>query len=104
MTLGKKNSNKNYDEDGILASRGIMNEIIFEQLKNYFLIELKNNTYDVNDFDVSFARGLSLEDGTATLTQFTGSIIGQTLNSILRKENEKKWKILLCGGGKKTKF
>ena len=32
-----------------------------------------------------------MEDGTATLTQFTGSIIGQTLNSILRKENEKKW-------------
>ena len=104
-TWVRKNSNKNYDEDGILASRGIMNEIIFEQAQELFSNRIKkNNTYDVNDFDVSFARGLSLEDGTATLTQFTGSIIGQTLNSILRKENEKKWKILLCGGGRKNKI
>ena len=28
---------------------------------------------------------LSLEDGAATLTQFTGSIIGQTLNSHFAK-------------------
>ena len=25
---------------------------------------------DTNDFDISFARGLSLEDGAATLTAF----------------------------------
>ena len=32
-------------------------------------------SYDVNDFDVSFVRGLSLEDGAATLTEITSKII-----------------------------
>ena len=105
-TWVRKNSNKNYDKDGILASRGIMNEIILEQAQELFSNrnKKKKNTYDVSDFDVSFARGLSLEDGTATLTQFTGSIIGEALDSILRKENGKEWKILLCGGGRKNKI
>ena len=47
----------------------------------------------MNDFDISFARGLSLEDGSATLTDFTASIIGETLTSILSNskiENIKK--------------
>ena len=35
-------------------------------------------SFDTNDFDISFARGLSLEDGAATLTDFTASILGRT--------------------------
>ena len=31
---------------------------------------------------VSFMRGLSLEDGAATLTEFTAKIISSSLNSI----------------------
>ena len=41
---------------------------------------------DVNDFDVSFARGLSLEDGAATLTDFTGRIIGDISKDPKKKD------------------
>ena len=58
---------------------------------------------DVNDFDVSFARGLSLEDGTATLTDFTGRIIGAALFTLLSDVREKIFRVLVCGGGRKNK-
>ena len=59
----------------------------------------------MNDFDISFARGLSLEDGAATLTDFTAaSIIGETLTSILSNSKIENIKIITCGGGRKNKF
>ena len=102
----RKKSNKKYDQDGALALRGDRNEIIFEQAQ-----ELYNNrnikkklSFDTNDFDVSFARGLNLEDGVSTLTDFTASIIGEELFSCIKKEaNEKIQDILVCGGGRKNK-
>ena len=43
---------------------------------NFMQIEkIKKASFDTNDFDISFSRGLSLEDGAATLTEFTASII-----------------------------
>ena len=47
---------------------------------NFFIIDRKKNlSLDVNDFDVSFVRGLSLQDGAATLTDFTAKVIGESL-------------------------
>ena len=63
----------------------------------------KTLSIDVNDFDVSFARGLSLEDGAATLTDFTGRIIGAALFSLLSEVREKLFRVLICGGGRKNK-
>ncbi len=101
----RNNSNKKFDLDGQLASMGTKNEIIFEQAQE--LYTNRNNkkklSFDTNDFDISFVRGLSLEDGVATLTDFTASIIGEEL-SIFIKETDKKIKdVLLCGGGRKNK-
>ena len=81
----RKNSNKKFDEDGQLASIGKTNEIILEQAQELYSNRSNKKTLslDVNDFDVSFARGLSLEDGAATLTDFTGRIIGAALSSLL---------------------
>ena len=45
----------------------------------------KKNSFDVNDFDVSFVRGLSLEDGAKTLTVFTANIISESINEIVTK-------------------
>ena len=61
----RKNSNIKFDKDGSLANRGKVNEVILEQAQELYLNKKKTNTFslDVNDFDVSFARGLSLEDG-----------------------------------------
>ena len=102
----RKNSKNNFDFDGILAAKGIRNDIIFEQAQELFSnkIDQKTLSFDVNDFDVSFARGLSLEDGAATLTDFTASIIGTTLSSQLSNVSDKPWKVLVCGGGRKNNF
>ena len=61
-------------------------------------------SFDTNDFDVSFIRGLNLEDGVKTLTDFTASIIGEELSSYLKNSKEKIQNILLCGGGRKNKI
>ncbi len=104
-TWVRKNSNKKFDQDGLLASSGTKNEIIFEQAQELYM-NIDNNkkkSFDTNDFDVSFVRGLSLEDGAATLTDFTGSIIGEKLSLSLETYKKKIKNILLCGGGRKNK-
>ena len=57
---------------------------------------------DTNDFDVSFARGLSLQDGATTLTDFTARVIGTSLSGIISKESKDSFKVLVCGGGRKN--
>ena len=66
-------------------------------------INKQKKSFDTNDFDISFARGLSLEDGAKTLTDFTASIIGEEL-SLSRKESDKLNEILVCGGGRKNLY
>jgi anhydro-N-acetylmuramic acid kinase len=102
----RKNSNKKFDNDGFLASIGKKNEIIFEQAQELYMNRKnkKKLSFDTNDFDISFVRGLSLEDGAATLTDFTAGIIGEELSLSLKNEKEKIKEILLCGGGRKNKI
>ena len=101
----RNNSNKKFDEGGNLALSGTKNEIIFEQAQElYSNRESKEKkSFDTNDFDISFARGLSLEDGVTTLTDFTAAIIGQELISTIINSNQKIKEILICGGGRKNK-
>ena len=101
----RKNSNQKFDKEGKLASIGKTNEIILEQAQELYSNRPNQKTLslDVNDFDVSFARGLSLEDGTATLTDFTGRIIGAALFALLSDVREKIFRVLVCGGGRKNK-
>ena len=100
----RNNCKQKYDIEGELASLGNVNEIIFEQAQELYS-NRKNKekiSYDINDFDISFSRGLSLEDGAATLTKFTANIIGETISLFLKKEFLIK-NILICGGGRKNK-
>ncbi len=101
----RKNSNKKFDKDGILATSGTRNEIIFEQAQELYMNRniKKKLSFDTNDFDISFVRGLTLEDGATTLTDFTASIIGEELTKALKISKEKISKVLLCGGGRKNK-
>ena len=67
---------------------GNINEIILEQaLETYeHNFQKKNNiSLDTNDFDISFARGLGLEDGAATLTAFSAKIITSKINFLLKR-------------------
>ena len=53
-------------------------------------------------------KGLSLEDGAATLTDFTASIIDIGLANLIKKNKHEdelhNSKILICGGGRKNKY
>ena len=101
----RKNSGKKFDQDGNYASRGSKNEIIFEQAQELYMNRnnKKKLSFDINDFDISFVRGLNIEDGAATLTDFTASIIGEELSLSLNHLEEKIQEVLLCGGGRKNK-
>ena len=102
----RSNSNKKFDLNGEIASRGQINEIILEQALELFSNRKNKDklSYDINDFDVSFARGLSLEDWAITLTEFTARIIGESLMNLIIEHKNTIKKILLCGGGRKNKF
>ncbi len=98
-------TSKKFDDEGKISDSGKINEIILEQAlethENNF--QRKDNiSLDTNDFDISFARGLSIEDGTATLTAFSAKIISSKINYLL-KDHDKKIKIIVCGGGRKNK-
>ena len=101
----RKNSKKKFDENGNLALIGEKNQIIFEQAQELYInrSNKKKLSYDTNDFDISFARGLSLEDGVATLTDFTARIIGEKITLALKNSDQKVKLLLLCGGGRKNK-
>ena len=91
------NSDKKYDKNGLIAKSGKINKIILDQsLENFYESDVfKKKSYDTKDFDLSFVRGLSLEDGAATLTEFTASILST-------KKMDKN--VYLCGGGRKNLF
>ena len=100
----RKNSNKKIDQDGHLALSGTRNEIIFEQAQELYMNRKdKKISYDTNDFDISFVRGLSLEDGVTTLTDFTASIIAEELTLSFKNLKKNIYDILICGGGRKNK-
>ncbi|MDA8584521.1 anhydro-N-acetylmuramic acid kinase [bacterium] len=101
----RKNSNKKFDLDGKIALSGVRNEIFFEQAQELYRNRKnkKKISFDTNDFDISFLRGLSLEEGVTTLTDFTASIIGKELSlSFKNLKKNKVQDILLCGGGRKN--
>ena len=103
----RKNSNKKFDKDGNIAKSGKVNELILNQALDNFE-SILNNSLDIKDFDISFVRGLSLEDGTSTLTSFTAEIITTSLKKLLNKNKYYSGKedpnIIVCGGGRKNKY
>jgi anhydro-N-acetylmuramic acid kinase len=119
----RKKSKKKFDLNGAIAASGIKNDVIFDKAlfnwdwkmdPDHHLHESKSfesnmkklrsklfqmRTYDIKDFDLSFAEGLSLEDGAATLTSYTAAIISNAINRIRNRG-----KIVVCGGGRKNNF
>ncbi len=91
------NSEKNFDKDGNIARSGKIDRFILEQsLDNFYNNNFnKKKSLDTNDFDISFARGLSLENGAATITEFTAEILSK---NILNND------AYVCGGGRKNQF
>ena len=102
----RSNTKNKFDQNGEIAKKGKINKIILNQALDNFENKFKQNSisFDTKDFSLGFVRGLSLEDGAATLTDFTGRIIGEGLLNFLSKAKNKLWKILVCGGGRKNKI
>ena len=100
----RKNSKERFDKNGELAKAGKTDKIILNQaIDNFDNIKNKKKlSFDVKDFDLNFVRGLSLEDGLSTLTDFTASIIYQSVINENNYFKDKDLKILICGGGRKN--
>ncbi len=100
----RKKTGKKYDKDGAIAKIGKKNILILNQaLDNHENLKNKNIlSYDAKDFDLNFVRGLSLEDGVATITEFTGSVLAEAILNFLNNLDNKPRKILVCGGGRKN--
>ena len=97
----RKNTNKKIDKNGEIALAGKIDQLILNQAIDNFKIKKYLKSMDIKDFDISFARGLSLEDGCATITNFTAYLIAQGLEYL---SNKNSIKFLICGGGRKNKY
>jgi len=95
----RNNSKKKFDKNGEFAKAGKIDQLILNQAIDNFKINSYSYSLDIKNFDVSFARGLSLEDGCATITDFTAYLIAQGLEHISKKNNIL---FLVCGGGRKN--
>ena len=82
-------------------------------LENFYSNYIRGKrSYDIGDFDLSFIKDLSLEDGAATLTVFTADIIITKMLIDIDKIDDPidvhaptpKDNIYVCGGGRKNKF
>ena len=95
----RKNSNKKFDESGNISKAGKIDQLITNQIIENFKIETYSKSLDIKDFDNSFARGLSFENGCTTITNFTGYLIAKGIENI---GTDNKIKYLISGGGRKN--
>ena len=100
----RKHTSYKYDLNGKAASIGKIDEIILNQaIENFENINTnKNLSFDIKDFDLSFVRGLSYEDGLSTLTKFTSEIICDSIIKNVKKNKTYKINLLVCGGGRRN--
>ena len=95
----KKTKGINYDKNGDIASSGNINKDIIKQFYEHeFYNVQQNHSFNRNEFDFSFVKGLEFEDAVATLTYFTALIISQNIKKNFDNEIE----IILCGGGRRN--
>ena len=100
----RKNSEFKYDEKGNIARKGKINVSIINQARENFNIKSYEKSLDTKDFDLSFVRGLSFEDGCATVTDFTAYLISQGIKFANNfKDRDTKF-YLISGGGRKNDF
>ena len=99
---------KNYDENGLVAKSGKINKLILDKAINKWITGLDNNivrpiSYDIGDYDYSFANKLSIEDGAATITEYSSEIYSHFINKIMKDYPYPKV-VIVCGGGRKNDF
>ena len=101
----RKNSKDYYDKEGLVARSGKTDKLILNQaLENFSAYSTYEKSLDVKDFDIFFAKGLSLENGAATITEFTAKLIADGITYANSKNKSINHNWLVCGGGRKNKY
>ena len=101
----RKNSKKKYDDLGLIARSGKTDQLILNQaIENFSQNFDYNKSLDIKDFDIFFAKGLNLENGTATITEFTARLIADGIKFLNKDMGTLNDNFLVCGGGRKNQF
>ena len=100
----KKNNSKSFDLGGNISKSGNVDKLILNQIVDNFEIKSYDKSLDISEFDLSFAKGLSLEDGGATITKFTAYLIAKGIDKLSKLNNLLPKQIFVCGGGRKNIF
>lgn len=86
-----------YDVDGNLAARGISHEqVVVGMMASPYFDEMPPKTLDRDDFNIQAVRGLSAEDGAATLTDFVVETVVSAQSHF--PSPPQAWYV--CGGGR----
>mgnify|MGYP006153038667 FL=1 len=97
----KSNDKMQFDENGKIAFKGSVDKNILDSyLSDTYYNSPPPKSLDVNDFNLSSIRGISLENSITTLSELTSCTIVDSFNFFSRKPK----KIILCGGGRKNKY
>ena len=99
----RNNKDLKFDKDGNYANIGKVDDLILNQAIDNFEFKSYETSLDVKDFDTSFVKGLSFEDGCATITKFTAYLISDGLRKINKQNNINPHHYIICGGGRKNK-
>lgn len=87
------------DRDGALSAQGRVHEAGLEDLLRHPHFALEGpKSLDRWDFSLDAARNLTVEDGAATLAQFTAEAIGLGLKA----SHHLPRRLIVCGGGRKN--
>lgn len=88
-----------FDPDGALAAAGRVDDAVLTAMLDHPFFELPApKSLDRNDFTIQPARGLSTEDGAATLTAFTAQTVEEGLRILPRRPR----RLIVAGGGRRN--
>ena len=97
----KSNDKIQFDKNGDLAFKGRIDKSILDNyLSDPYYKTLPPKSLDVNDFNLSPVREISLQNSITTLSELTSVTIVNSLNFFLHRPQ----KIILCGGGRKNRY
>jgi|TARA_R100000501_G_scaffold14543_2_gene26271 anhydro-N-acetylmuramic acid kinase len=86
-----------YDQDGELAARGAAHEeVLATMLDTDWFDRSPPKSLDRQDFSLAAVRGLTAEDGAATLTAFTAMTVVQAMRHVPKRPQ----RLLVTGGGR----
>lgn len=86
-----------YDAGGALAAAGRVDDAVLTAMLDHPYFDMPEpKSLDRNDFTIQPARGLSVEDGAATLTAFTAASVAEALRLLPSPAN----RLIVAGGGR----